>query len=166
MNFILTKTISIFFLLIILSLNIIMADPFIAINKTCPDGCIPANIDDEIINCDNFYWVENYIQKQLELENASDSKIQLIDILKNANYNLQDDLNECADKKTRYLIKLIGISGMIITGYIGLWVHSFVLWLLFFPDSNTGDDCEVSSDYDERKSQRPDQPGFASIAKR
>lgn len=64
----------------------------------CSDGCAPANSDGELINCENFYWVENYIKNRLIEENATGEMEQLVDVMKVANYNLQDEINE-KDKK-------------------------------------------------------------------
>ena len=37
--------------------------------------------------------------------------------------------------KIRYLIKFIGISSMFVTIFFKQWFYVFILWLLFFPDS-------------------------------
>lgn len=68
------------------------------------------NSEGEPINCDNFFWVENYIKKQIEIENASSSKIQMIDLLKTANYNLQDDINKLEEENLRYRYTFYGMT--------------------------------------------------------
>ena len=116
--------IGIFFLLTLLNINVIMAlswqdelsvsdsneskyvipnesnctDEYCAINYT-----EPIIVEEEIINCDNFHWVENYIKSELEKEGVGMGKIDIVDILKNANYNLQGDLNEQVGKAKRYM---------------------------------------------------------------
>lgn len=37
--------------------------------------------------------------------------------------------------KIRYLIKFMGISSMFVTIFLKQWFYVFILWLLFFPDS-------------------------------
>ena len=75
----------------------------------CPDGCVPSNSEGEKIDCSNFYWVENYIKN--EIENYSSQGVQLIDVLKTANYNLQDEINrlESKSKKLFYISLLISL---------------------------------------------------------
>ncbi len=38
-------------------------------------------------------------------------------------------------QKTRILIKLAGNGAFLATLLMGLWLHAFLLWLVFFPDS-------------------------------
>lgn len=38
-------------------------------------------------------------------------------------------------KRTRVIIKLMGVFGMLIAAFLTQWFYAFVLWLLFFPDS-------------------------------
>ncbi len=38
-------------------------------------------------------------------------------------------------KRTRVIIKIIGIYLMVFMIGIGQWFYAFILWLLFFPDS-------------------------------
>lgn len=107
-----TLMLSIFLLLLILNLNMVLAffpgDVNNNINETNCTGdlCLVNYTEEEIveeeIDCENFMWVENYIKEELNKENASVSKVELVNILKNTNYNLQDDLNECESKLKRY----------------------------------------------------------------
>lgn len=38
-------------------------------------------------------------------------------------------------KRTRVIIKLMGVFGMLIAAFLTQWLYAFILWLLFFPDS-------------------------------
>ncbi len=38
-------------------------------------------------------------------------------------------------RKIRYLIKFTGIISMFVTIFLKQWFYVFILWLLFFPDS-------------------------------
>lgn len=39
-------------------------------------------------------------------------------------------------KKTRLIIKIIGIIGMIAALFLHYWLIALLLWILFFPDLN------------------------------
>lgn len=130
------QILTIFFLLTLLSLNIIIAqdtcsEDLCALNNTEENYTdiefsnetnvfLDEEVEEEII-CDNFKWVENYIQKELEEENASREKIQLVDVLKNANYNLQNDLNECESRPKRYLYCFWAMLITLILSWLYYW---------------------------------------------
>ncbi len=66
-------------------------------NITSETGSLPDNYNEyEEINCDNFKWVENYIQESLNNKNLSYEDTTIVNLLKQANYGLQDDLNNCS----------------------------------------------------------------------
>lgn len=66
------------------------------------------------IKCDNFVWVEKYIKNNTQ--NYSTQKMDIVNILKNTNYNIQDELNVCKkelDNNRGY--KFAGIISFIIS---------------------------------------------------
>jgi len=109
-----------FLVLTLLNINVIMAE------ENCTgDYCVVNGSEiekPEEINCDNFHWVENYLKKELQNETNS-GRVNVVSILKNANYNLQADLNESEGKAKRYYyafwITLIFLILFIIYFWIG-----------------------------------------------
>lgn len=95
------KNKSIFFVILVflLSINFISANESVNQNSTCSinESSCPECPE---IDCNNFYWVENYIKNVSN--NATPEALAFINILKNANYNLQNDLNVCEKDKEAY----------------------------------------------------------------
>lgn len=74
-------------------------------NITSETGKLPDNYNTyEEIDCDNFKWVETYIKESLNNKTMHAEDTTIVNLLKQANYGLQDDLNECKSLMTRRYI--------------------------------------------------------------
>lgn len=60
---------------------------------------LPNNYEvSEEINCENFIWIENYIKSAVEGKEVTSNQLQVIELLKQANFGLQDELLICEEK--------------------------------------------------------------------
>ncbi len=97
-------------------------------NITSETGSLPDNYNEyEEINCDNFKWVETYIQNQLNNKNLSYEDMTIVNLLKQANYGLQDDLNECKNLMTkRYISTYTAYFLFIVCIVLVIWNYKLV----------------------------------------
>ena len=105
------KIITIFSLLLLSNLIFIIAQENSLEDSFCPEGCGPINPDGEIINCNNFYWVENYIKTQMNSSDVSEDMSNFVNLLKTANYNLQDEINQLELENRNYKHSFYGSFG-------------------------------------------------------
>lgn len=100
------------FYLILFILLIPLASAQECSNDTCEvnnisseTGELPDNYNTyEEIDCANFKWIENYIQEALNNKTMHVEDTTIVNLLKQANYGLQDDLNECKSLMTKKYI--------------------------------------------------------------
>jgi len=74
------------------------------LNDTCSANLTDSNQEKncpfcEDLNCDNFVWVESYIKNNLS-SNITSDQLNFINLLKVANYGMQEDLDTCLNGTT------------------------------------------------------------------
>lgn len=117
-----------FCLIVFFSLIIINSITAECSNDTCPanlTNTIKYNTDIQSpdytcqdLNCANFIWVETYIKNMSS--NLTSDQGNFINLLKTANYGMQDDLNKCNKEIINYkgLSLIIGIAFILCFIYI------------------------------------------------
>jgi len=104
-------------LICLIILSVVKAEN-ITINQT---GSEIRNITCQDLNCENFLWVENYIKNNLTNLNGDSSNF--INLLKSANYGMQEDLNSCQKTRNNYKYLSLTFLGIIIV---------LILYILIF----------------------------------
>lgn len=58
--------------------------------------------EEQVIDCENFKWIQTYIKKQLDNGTLDPNRVDLVNLLSQANFGLQNELTLCEKRYTPY----------------------------------------------------------------
>lgn len=114
-------------------------------SQECSDGICPANEtvsapvnnsslpdnynNDCEINCSNFLWIQNYIMEQVNNGTLNGNQVDLMSLVEQANFGLQDELNRMEELNKKYEKELVtkNIYSVITFSSVGI-MFLLIVW--------------------------------------
>ena len=107
-------------LFIYLLISFLLISSVTAMNETIiSEGELPDNYVSEVIDCENFKWIDDYIKSQVEENKLNGNEINLIELVSQANFGLQAELEECESKYVPYKVGVYIFGGILIL--LSIW---------------------------------------------